>query len=81
MGDVRPSIRVSMFSDDQYWAEDRRISITEQQNSRMQHLAAKAEEWDEPGVRECIYTASLIYMKNRGNESRGSKLNSSETAP
>ena len=45
----------------------------------MHHLAVKAEEWDEPGVREGIYTASMIYMRQRGNESRGSKLNSSET--
>ena len=45
----------------------------------MQHLAVKAEEWNEPGVREGIYIASMIYMENRGNESWGSKLNRSET--
>ena len=58
MGDSRPSSRVSIFSDDQYGAEDGRIPSTEQQNSRMQHLAAKAEEWDEPGIREGTYIAS-----------------------
>ena len=67
-----------MFSGDQYAAEDGRVPITEQQDSRMQHLAVKAEEWDEPGVREGLYTASLIYMKQCGNDSWGSKLNSSE---
>ena len=79
MGGVRPSSRVSIFSDDQYGAEDGRVPITEHQNSGMQHLAAKDEERNEPGVRECAYTASLIYMENRGNESRGSKMNSSES--
>ena len=58
-GNSRPgSSRVSMFSDDQ---EEAKIPITEQQDSRMKHLAVKAEEWNEPGVREGIYTASLIY--------------------
>ena len=79
MGVGRPSSRVSIFTDDQYEAEDGRIPITEQQDSRMQHLAVKAEEWNEPGIREGIYIASLIYMKNRGNESCRSKLNNSET--
>ena len=40
-----PSSRVSMFSGDQYTAEDGRTPITYQQDSRMQHLAVKAEEW------------------------------------
>merc|ERR1712112_270982 len=76
-GDSRPgSSRVSTFSDDQ---EEVGVPIIEQQDSREKHLAAKAEEWNEPGVREGLYTASLIYMKTHGNDSRGSKLNSSET--
>ena len=68
--------RVSMFSDDQ---EERKIPIVEQQDSRMKHLAVKEEEWDEPGVREGIYTASLTYIRTNGNASSGSKLNSIET--
>ena len=76
-GNSRPgSSRVSMFSGDQ---EEVKIPITEQQDSRMKHLAAKAEELNEPGVREGIYTASIIYMETHGNASRGSNLNSSET--
>ena len=60
--------RVSIFSDDQ---EGRKIPIVEQQDSRMKHLAVKAEEWNEPGVREGIYTASLMYIRTNGNESSG----------
>ena len=76
-GSSRPgSSRVSMFSDDQ---EEVKIPIIEQQDSRAKHLAAKAGEWNEPGVREGLYTASLIYMKHHGNESRGGKLSSSKT--
>ena len=76
-GDIRPgSGRMSTFSGDQ---EEVKIPIIEQQDSRMKNLAAKAEEWDGPGVREGLYTSSLIYMKHHGNESRGGKLNSSET--
>ena len=67
---------MSVFSDDQ---EERGIPIVEQQDSRMKHLAVKAEEWNEPGVREGIYTASLMYIKSNGNDSSGSKLNSVET--
>ena len=55
------------------------IPITQQQDSRAKHLAVNAEERNGPGVREGLYTASLIYMKTHGNESWGSKLNSSET--
>ena len=44
-----PSSRVSIFSDDQYGAEEGRAPITEQQNSRMQRLSVKAEEWEGPG--------------------------------
>ena len=76
----RPSSRVSMFSEDRYTSEDGRTPIIDQQDSRMQHLAVKAGEWNEHGVREGIYTASLIYMEQRGNDSSGSKLNSQETA-
>ena len=65
-----------MFSDDQ---EEVKIPIIEQQDSREKHLAAKADEWNEPGVREGLYTSSLIYLKTHGNDSRGRKLNSSET--
>ena len=54
-----------------------KIPIIEQQDSRMKQLAVKAEEWNEPGVREGLYAASLIYMKTHGNDSSGSKLNSS----
>ena len=72
-------VAVSIVSDDQYGAEDGSIPITEQQNSRMQQLAVNDEEWGEPGAREGIYTASLIYMRQFGNESCGSKMNSSET--
>ena len=75
-GDNRPSSRVSMFSDDQ---EEVEIPITEQRDSRTKHLSANGEERNEPGVREGLYKASLIYMKTHGNESLGSKLNSSET--
>ena len=51
-GDSRPgSSRMSMFSGDQ---EEVEIPITEQQDSRMKHLAVKAEERSEPGVREGI---------------------------
>ena len=75
----RPSSRASIFSDDQYGTEDGRIPITEQKDSRMKHLAAKAEDWNEASVREGVYIASLIYMENKGNDSWGSKLNSSET--
>ena len=42
-------------------------------------MAVKAEEWDEPGVREGIYTATSMYLLSRGNESSGSKLNCIET--
>ena len=77
-GRIRPgSSRMSMFSGDQ---EDGKIPIVEQQDSQQKHLAAKAEEWNEPGVREGIYTASLMYIMTLGNESSGSKLNSVETA-
>ena len=78
MGDnSRPgSSRVSMFSDDQ---EEAKIPIAEQQDSRAKHLAVKAEERNEPGVREGIYTATLMYMGTHGNDSSGSKLNSIET--
>ena len=65
-----------MFSDDQ---EEAKIPIIEQQESRAKHLAVRAEEWCEPGAREGIYTASLIYMKTHGNDSSGSNLNSIET--
>ena len=62
-GDSRPgSSRVSMFSDDQ---EELKIPIVEQQDSRAKHLAVKAEEWNEPGVREGIYTASLMLTISR----------------
>ena len=68
-GNRRPgSSRVSMFSGDQ---EEVKIPITEQQDSQKKHLAVKAEEWNEPGVREGLYTASLIYMKTHGNDSWG----------
>ena len=83
MGDSRPnsrpSSRVSIFSEDQYGAEDGRIPITEQHARRMQHLAAKAGEWGEPGIREGIHTDSMVYMMSCGNESWGSKLDSSKT--
>ena len=70
-GNSRPgSSRVSMFIDDQEEAE---IPIAEQQDSRMKHLAVKAEERNEPGVLEGIYTASLMYMKTRGNDSSGAQ--------
>ena len=75
----RPSSRASIFSDDQYGTEDGRIPITEQKDSRLKHLAVKAEDWNETSVRECLYTASLIYIKNVWSDSRGSKLNCSET--
>ena len=68
-----------MFSEDQYAAEDGSVPITEQQGCRMQRLAVKAEEWNEPGVREGLYTASMIYMEQCGNDSWGCKLDSSET--
>ena len=65
-GNSRPgSGRTPTFGGDQ---EEAKIPITEQQDSRMKHLAAKAEEWNEPGVREGLYTASLIYMKHHGND-------------
>ena len=60
--------RVSIFSDDQ---EERKIPIVEQQDSRAKHLAVKAEDRGEPGVREGIYTASLMYIRTNGNESSG----------
>ena len=69
--------RMSVFSDDQ---EEKKIPIAEQRDSRKKHLAVKAEEWNEPGVREGIYTASLMYIRTHGNDSSGSKLNSLETA-
>ena len=76
-GSSRPgSSRVSMFIDGQ---EEVKIPITEQQDSRAKRLAVKAEGRNEPGVREGLCAASLIYLKTHGNESRGSKLNSSET--
>ena len=70
MGDnSRPgSNRVSIFSDDQ---EESKIPIVEQQDSRAEHLAVKAEERNELGVREGIYTATLMYMKTNGNDSSG----------
>ena len=54
------------------------IPIVEQQDSQQKHLAVKAEERNEPGVREGIYTSSLMYIMTLGNESSGSKLNSVE---
>ena len=45
----------------------------------MQNLAVKAEEWNEPGVREGLYIASLIYMKQWRSDSCGSTLSSKET--
>ena len=76
-GDSRPGIiRVSMFSGDQ---EESEIPIVGQQGSWVGHLAVKAEEWNEPGVREGIYTASIMYIRTHGDESSGSKLNSIES--
>ena len=68
--------RMSVFSDDH---EEKKIPIAEQEDSKMKHLAVKAEEWNEPGVREGIYTATLMYLMTHGNESSGSKLNCIET--
>ena len=68
---------MSVFSDDQ---EEKKIPIAEQEVSKKTHLAAKAEEWGEPGVREGIYTATLMYLLSHGNDSSGSKLNFIETA-
>ena len=62
--------RVSVFSDDQ---EERKIPIAEQQDRRKKHLDVKAEERNGPGVREGVYTASLMYIRTHGNESLGSK--------
>ena len=70
------SCRMSMFSDDD---QDREIPIVAQQDSQEKHLAVKAEEWNESGVREGIYTASLMCIMTMGNESSGGKLNSVET--
>ena len=70
-GNIRPgSSRVSMFIGDQGAV---RIPITEQQRSRMENLAAKAEERNEPGVREGRYEVSQSYMKHIKRESRGSR--------
>ena len=69
--------RASIFSDGQ---EEREIPTVEQLDSREKHLAVNAEERNEPGVREGIYTASLMYMRTQGNEPSGSKLNSVESA-
>ena len=55
MGDIRPSSRVSIFSDDHYGAEGGRAPITEHQNSRKQHLPGPISfrlVWGEPGIRE-----------------------------
>ena len=63
---------MSIFSDDQ---EEKRIPILEQEDSKKKHLAVKAEEWNEPGAREGVYTATLMYLLSHGNDSSGSKLN------
>ena len=59
VGNSRPgSSRVSTFSGDQ---EEVKTSITEHQDSRAKHLAVKAEEWNEPGVREGLYSLAELY--------------------
>ena len=68
-----------MFSEGQYTPEEARIPIYEQHDSRMQHLAVKSAEWNDPAVREGLYMATLIYIQSGGNWSCGSKLNSPET--
>ena len=67
-GDGRPdSGRISTFSGDQ---EEVEILIAEQRYSRAKHLEFKADGRSEPGVREGMRAASLIYMKIHGNPSR-----------
>ena len=83
MGGSRPdsqSSRLSVFSEGglQFIAEESRVPIHKADNSRAQHLAAKAKEWYEQSVMEGLYMATIIYIRESGNWGYGSKLSSLE---
>ena len=63
---------MSVFIDDQ---EEKKIPIAEKEDSKKKHLAFKAQEWNEPGAREGIYTETSMYLLSHGNDSSESKLN------
>ena len=82
MGDIQPnrrqSSRQSVFSDGQFVAEESRVPIHEPNNSRMQHLAVKSNERYDSEALGGLYIATLIFIRENGNWTYGSKLNSPE---
>ena len=76
-GDSRPGSdlgsRMSVFSGDQ---EEMEILIAGgRKAARRNTWPSRQKKRIEPGVREGIYTATLMYLMSHGNESSGPKLN------